>query len=112
MSNEFDTFEEFKRAEVARLIAKMRPDFFHEGACRESGLDTFFLKRGESRKKYAAYDICASCPVKRACFDYALKEQIEYGIWAGTGAEQRRDWIRRGISADRAWQIRTSEDWK
>ncbi|NDC25144.1 MAG: WhiB family transcriptional regulator [Proteobacteria bacterium] len=28
--------------------------------------------------------ICAGCPERKECLDYALKEQISHGIWAGT----------------------------
>ena len=33
--------------------------------------------------------ICAACPERKECLDYALKEQISYGIWAGTTPAQR-----------------------
>jgi hypothetical protein len=33
--------------------------------------------------------ICAGCPERKECLDYALKEQIQHGIWAGTTPAQR-----------------------
>jgi WhiB family redox-sensing transcriptional regulator len=33
--------------------------------------------------------ICAGCPERKECLDYALKEEIPYGIWAGTTPAQR-----------------------
>lgn len=33
--------------------------------------------------------ICAGCPERKECLDYALKEQIPHGIWAGTTPAQR-----------------------
>ena len=33
--------------------------------------------------------ICAGCPERKECLDYALKEQIAHGIWAGTTPAQR-----------------------
>ena len=33
--------------------------------------------------------ICAGCPERKECLDYALKEQISFGIWAGTTPAQR-----------------------
>lgn len=33
--------------------------------------------------------MCAGCPERKECLDYALKEQIPYGIWAGTTPAQR-----------------------
>jgi WhiB family redox-sensing transcriptional regulator len=33
--------------------------------------------------------ICAGCPERKECLDYALKESIPHGIWAGTTPAQR-----------------------
>lgn len=33
--------------------------------------------------------ICAGCPERKECLDYALREQIPHGIWAGTTPAQR-----------------------
>jgi len=33
--------------------------------------------------------ICAGCPERKECLDYALKQQIAHGIWAGTTPAQR-----------------------
>lgn len=33
--------------------------------------------------------ICAGCPERKECLEYALKEEIEHGIWAGTTPAQR-----------------------
>ena len=33
--------------------------------------------------------ICAGCPERKECLDYALKEEIPDGIWAGTTPAQR-----------------------
>jgi WhiB family redox-sensing transcriptional regulator len=34
--------------------------------------------------------ICAHCPVRRPCLDYALAAGEEYGIWGGLDPEERR----------------------
>ena len=33
--------------------------------------------------------ICAGCPERKECLDYALREEIPDGIWAGTTPAQR-----------------------
>lgn len=33
--------------------------------------------------------ICAGCPERKGCLEYALREQIPHGIWAGTTPAQR-----------------------
>lgn len=35
-----------------------------------------------------AKEICADCPVRLRCFDYALSAGMQ-GIWGGTTAEER-----------------------
>jgi WhiB family redox-sensing transcriptional regulator len=65
-------------------------------ACRGTDLEVFFPKRGESAD--SARRICAACPVRRACLDYAISNRITDGIWGGlTGRERRAPqsrWVR------------------
>lgn len=46
-------------------------------------------KEQEAKCLPIARTICAGCPERKECLDYALKEQIPHGIWAGTTPEQR-----------------------
>jgi WhiB family transcriptional regulator, redox-sensing transcriptional regulator len=39
--------------------------------------------------------ICAVCPVKDECLDYALRNPSLDGIWGGTSEEERRKIRRR-----------------
>ena len=34
--------------------------------------------------------ICADCPVKEPCLEYALEQRIDHGVWGGTSERQRR----------------------
>lgn len=34
--------------------------------------------------------ICAGCPVRAECLDYALESRQRYGIWGGTTERERR----------------------
>jgi hypothetical protein len=47
----------------------------------------------QENKRQSAFQsvrsICAGCPERKECLDYALKEQIQHGIWAGTTPAQR-----------------------
>lgn len=61
-------------------------------SCREIINPNLFFP--ESREQEAkclpiVRAICAGCPERKECLDYALKEQISYGIWAGTTPAQR-----------------------
>lgn len=46
-------------------------------------------KEQEAKCLPIARSICAGCPERKECLDYALKEQIPHGIWAGTTPAQR-----------------------
>lgn len=37
-----------------------------------------------------AKEVCASCPVKDACLEFAITTNQEYGIWGGTSEDERR----------------------
>ena len=40
-----------------------------------------------------ALAVCASCPVRRPCLAFALEQRLTAGVWGGTTAEQRADWL-------------------
>ena len=48
----------------------------------------FFPGRGESAEP--ARRVCAGCPVREPCLDYALRHGITHGIWGGLAERDRR----------------------
>jgi WhiB family redox-sensing transcriptional regulator len=38
----------------------------------------------------AARQICAECPVKAECLEYALENRIDHGVWGGCSERERR----------------------
>jgi WhiB family transcriptional regulator, redox-sensing transcriptional regulator len=42
----------------------------------------------------AAQAICAECPVKAECLEYALADRVDHGVWGGTSERQRRRILR------------------
>jgi WhiB family redox-sensing transcriptional regulator len=38
----------------------------------------------------AAKRVCAACPVRQECLDYALRVREQYGIWGGLTEVERR----------------------
>jgi WhiB family transcriptional regulator, redox-sensing transcriptional regulator len=57
----------------------------------------FFPERGGSSK--AAKAICARCPVRSECLDYALVSKEPFGIWGGTSERERRRLRKRKVEA-------------
>ena len=37
-----------------------------------------------------AVALCATCPVRAQCLEYALRNKESHGIWGGTTPEERR----------------------
>jgi WhiB family transcriptional regulator, redox-sensing transcriptional regulator len=60
----------------------------YRAACRGADLSVFFPGRGESAEP--ARQICAGCPVREPCLDYALSHGITHGIWGGLAERDRR----------------------
>jgi len=62
--------------------------FMNQGACNGTDPALFFPGRGESTTDAKA--ICARCPVRQECLDYALDHTERFGIWGGLSERERR----------------------
>ena len=52
---------------------------------------SYFEKRGEKLAREAvAKRICAVCPVRQPCLDYAIKIREPHGIWGGLNEVERK----------------------
>jgi WhiB family redox-sensing transcriptional regulator len=58
------------------------------GKCRELPPETFFPSDGVGVD--IARRICADCPVKAPCLEYAMDNHIDHGVWGGTSERERR----------------------
>lgn len=65
-----------------------------EAECRGMPWPVFFPPHGKRRSSEAAKAVCARCPVKGECLEYALSNRIEFGIWGGTADQDRRKILR------------------
>lgn len=61
-----------------------------QAACRGLDPDLFIHYRGAHYAHKAASQICARCPVREKCLEFALKDSQMVGTWAGTTARQRQ----------------------
>ena len=67
-------------------------------ACRTADPDLFFpvSAKGRARSDIArALAVCASCPARSRCLDFALTTRQADGIWGGRTAEERHDMLGR-----------------
>lgn len=58
-----------------------------DASCRTSDPEAFYPKYGESTAD--AKMVCAPCPVKNQCLEYAVIHDERFGVWGGVSAHQR-----------------------
>ena len=63
------------------------------GKCKDQPPDMFFPSDGVGVE--VARRICADCPVKSPCLEYAMANHIDHGVWGGTSERERRRIARR-----------------
>ena len=63
-----------------------------KGACR--GLDPAIFYPASDDDAGQAKSICAICPVREPCLEYALAHRERDGIWGGATEKERRRMIR------------------
>jgi hypothetical protein len=73
-----------------------RPEWHSRAACRGSGTEGFFPRKGASLTTARA--ACAACSVIDECLDAGLSDTDAKGIWGGTSEKQRREMRREGVS--------------
>ena len=63
-----------------------------EAPCSEVDPEIFFPGQGEHAKAEKAKAICARCPFRQECLEYALAtpQADDWGIWGGTAESERR----------------------
>jgi WhiB family transcriptional regulator, redox-sensing transcriptional regulator len=70
--------------------------WMEQGACRGMDGAIFFPERGDVKGHGAiAKRVCAICPVRQRCLDFALARHERHGIWGGADAQERRQITRR-----------------
>jgi WhiB family redox-sensing transcriptional regulator len=71
----------------------METEWMQRGLCREIPPAVFFPSDGVGVE--AARRICATCPVKEPCLEYALAFRIDHGVWGGCSERERRRILKR-----------------
>ena len=61
-----------------------------EAACRDADPELFFPpERGGEAQAGKAKAICAGCPVRTPCLEYAVRHGERFGVWGGTAEGER-----------------------
>jgi WhiB family redox-sensing transcriptional regulator len=70
----------------------MDTDWMARGKCRDLDPTIFFPSDGIGVQ--VASRICAECPMKAPCLEYALANRVDHGVWGGTSERERRRILR------------------
>jgi WhiB family transcriptional regulator, redox-sensing transcriptional regulator len=65
-------------------------DWRQRARCKDVGPELFFAGKDERSDTEEAKAVCRNCPVREACLEYALQNNIEEGVWGGLGERSRR----------------------
>jgi WhiB family transcriptional regulator, redox-sensing transcriptional regulator len=68
-----------------------------DAACRGMDPDVFFPT--DEVGQAAALDVCAECPVRELCLEFAIRSRQTDGVWGGTTPRERRKLIRQRRTA-------------
>jgi WhiB family transcriptional regulator, redox-sensing transcriptional regulator len=76
----------------------VRP-WMREAACR--GVDPAAFFPSDNTGVEAAQRLCAACPVRPECLEFALESRLDHGVWGGTSERERQRILRgRRMSRD------------
>ena len=59
-----------------------------DALCRQVDPELWFPGEGDNPRN--AKRICARCPVRDACLEYALTHDERFGVWGGLSGRERR----------------------
>ena len=59
-----------------------------DALCSQTDPEAFFPDKGGSTKQ--AKKVCAACPVREQCLQYAIDNSERYGVWGGLSEKERR----------------------
>jgi len=79
-------------------------EWWRAAACRDAEPELFFpisAAAASNPRVRRAKHICAPCPVRSQCLNYALDHRQEQGIWGGLTEEERRRIPRYGMRLSR-----------
>jgi WhiB family transcriptional regulator, redox-sensing transcriptional regulator len=71
----------------------MDTEWMGQGKCKDMDPAFFFPSDGVGVR--LAQNVCADCPVKAPCLEYALAYRVDDGVWGGTSERQRKRILRR-----------------
>lgn len=75
----------------------MKIEWWERAECLKHDPEIFFPKKGGTANK--ARKVCAVCPVRVECLNYAIAHDEQHGVWGGTTERERRRLKRLAVEA-------------
>jgi WhiB family redox-sensing transcriptional regulator len=91
MTDDFDLSTSYAANALLALLFGDLPAFVERDdlECADADLSVFFLPQGGSTHR--AFNMCARCPAKRECREWADDRGFEHGIFGGSTPVERHE---------------------
>jgi WhiB family redox-sensing transcriptional regulator len=73
----------------------MNPSWREFARCRGVDPEVFYPVSDDDADAEQAKSICAACPVREPCLEFALSTREKNGVWGGLTERERRRVLRR-----------------
>ncbi len=77
---------------MRELIFSMTQDWRRQAACRGVDPEVFYPVNDDDAEE--AKEVCAGCPVRQPCLEWALQDRERFGVWGGLTERERRRMLR------------------
>lgn len=88
-------------ADGVRSWRDLYPSWTALAACAGTDPEAFFPEKGGSTRE--AKRVCAGCPVRVECLEYALATGQRFGVWGGMSERELRRERRRRLKDQPKW---------
>ena len=78
-----------------RNASPMNLSWRQQARCRGVDPEVFYPVSDDDEDAEEAKSICALCPVREACLEFALTTREKHGVWGGLTERERRRVLRR-----------------
>lgn len=69
------------------MVSQLIPAWYEDALCAQVDTELFHPEQGGNSRP--AKRVCAACPVRAECLDYAMRTKA-MGIWGGTSQRERQ----------------------
>lgn len=66
------------------------PAWMSRAVCAQVGPDLWFSEKGSNQFTSNVKAVCAGCPVRSQCLEYAIANGETDGVWGGLTVKERR----------------------